>query len=103
VALKKLESSFTTEGSSRYLSVEDDRTAITNMAGKLRTKLEDIIKQNRAMTIDEMDDIIAKFGDIKVEGDTRYAKSTAKKGDLSRQKVDSLKNILSSDLESFSQ
>lgn len=103
VALKQLESSFTTEGSSRYLSAEDDRTAITDMAGKLRTKLKDIIKQNRAMTIDEMDDIITQFGDIKVEGDTRYSRSTAKKGDLSRQKVDSLKNVLSSDLDAFSQ
>ena len=48
-----------------------------------------------------MNNVITMFGELKRFGDNAYLEETAKKGDLSRQSVESMKDVLTSNIGSF--
>ena len=48
-----------------------------------------------------MNNVITMFGELKRFGDNAYLEETAKKGDLSRQSVDSMKKVLTENIGSF--
>ena len=85
---------------------EDGSIKIDSNLSKFQEKvknLEAFLEGMRDEKLDPtaMNNVITMFGELKRFGDNAYLEETAKKGDLSRQSVQSMKDVLTSNIGSF--